>query len=132
MSGVQLVVGLGECQRIIDDSVELLSKYQTDIGYDYYSYAPATPDDVLLPEDLAVTLLVNSQTGWRAFRSLQRRGGEIDLTGLPRIALEIAGATERCMTRDGALAQPNLTQITYAMIVSFPQHLPLVRPQISM
>lgn len=48
-----------------------------------------------MPEDLAVTLLVNSQAGWRAFRSLQLYCGTVDLIAPPDKPLEQTTLEER-------------------------------------
>jgi hypothetical protein len=61
-----------------------------DTDYEYLKYQPNKPtrSNVLLPEDLAVTLLVSSRAGYRAFQSLRDFGQTIDLDSLPRKALE--------------------------------------------
>ena len=71
MTSVQLFVGAGHIERIIADADALLEQYRQDTGCHYLDYEPMTPKHIVIPEDLAVTLLVNSQVGWRAFRSLQ-------------------------------------------------------------
>lgn len=63
-------------------------QYRNDIGYFYLDYQPITPPDQVVPEDLAVTLLVNSQAGCKAFHSLMVHGKTIDLAQLPDKSLE--------------------------------------------
>ncbi len=95
MTAVRLVLGAGEIDRIIDNADDLLRLYRRDTGCYYLDHHAATPPDRLLPEDLAVTLLINSQARWRAFRSLQLHSATIDLTSLPPIPLEQATPEER-------------------------------------
>lgn len=87
-----LVVGANQIDRIIENPVNLLGKYRKngDTGYEYLKYQPTipTPGNALLPEDLAVTLLVSSRAGYRAFQSLRDCGKTIDLDNLPHKALE--------------------------------------------
>ena len=61
----RLVVGAKQIDRVIENVDDLLHLYRQhgDIGYEYLKYQPITPNNVLLPEDLAVTLLVNSRAG---------------------------------------------------------------------
>lgn len=42
-----------------------------------------TSPDRVVPEDLEVTLLMNSQVGWKAFQTLHQHRGMIDLSHLP-------------------------------------------------
>jgi len=95
MSSISLTVGAGHIERVVPDAGELLRQYRNDTGYLYLDYQPITPPDKIVPEDLAVTLLVNSQVGLRAFRSLQVHGNTIDLTCLPEKPLEQTSLEER-------------------------------------
>lgn len=95
MSDVQLVLGATRTDRVIQDADDFLRQYREDTGCHYIEYVPRTPHDELLPEDLAVTLLVNSQAGWRAFRSLQQYGPAVQLATLPQKALEATTPDER-------------------------------------
>jgi hypothetical protein len=99
MAPVQLTVGTSRVDRLLSEAGKLLREYRKDTGYDYLDYQPVTSPDVVVPEDLAATLLVNSQSGWRAVRSLQRYGAAIDLGSLPAKPLEQTTSAER---RQGA------------------------------
>lgn len=107
MSSVSLVLGGGECDRVIDNADDLLRRYRNDTGCYYLDHQPITPLERIVPEDLPVTLLVNSQAGWRAFRSLQLYSDTIDLGCLPRNALEDTSSADRTQVRDviAAMAQ---------------------------
>lgn len=85
---ISLILGAGQIDRAIPDADDLLIAYRKDIGTTYLNYKPTTPSDTLVPEDIAVTLLVNSQVGWRAFHSLQEHEASFDLTQLPLKSLE--------------------------------------------
>jgi hypothetical protein len=95
MTSIQLTRGAGHPDRIIPDVDILLEQYRRDTGCWYLDYESSIPKTVVVPEDLAVTLLVNSQVGWRAFRSLQEHGATIDLSGLPNKPLEQTTSDER-------------------------------------
>jgi hypothetical protein len=95
MSGLQLVLGATRIERVIEDADDFLRRYRTDIGCHYIEHIPRSPQDELLPEDLAVTLLVNSQAGWRAFRSLQEYGPAVELGALPQKTLEATTDDDR-------------------------------------
>jgi hypothetical protein len=95
MSSVQLILGAGYLDRIIPNADELLRQYRADTGCWYLDYESSISKTILMPEDLTVTLLVNSQVGWRAFRSLQEHGATIDLSGLPNNPLEQTTSEER-------------------------------------
>lgn len=95
---ITLTLGAGHYDRTIPDADELLRKYRTDpknTGGFYLDYRPITPPDKIFPEDLAVTLLVNSQVGWRAFHSLEERGDTFELAHLPDKPLEHTTQEER-------------------------------------
>ena len=53
-----LTFGSGGLVRVVRDPVTLLIAYRGDSGTDYLNFRPTTPIDVLLPEDLAVTILI--------------------------------------------------------------------------
>jgi hypothetical protein len=84
----ELVLGAGRIDRLIPAAESLLRGYKRDIGYEYLRYQPNTPIDRLLPEDLAITLLVNSRATYRAFQSLRMHGSSVDLHKLPDGPLE--------------------------------------------
>jgi hypothetical protein len=92
---IMLTVGASHIDREIPNAGDLLRQYRKDIGYDYLEYEPITPANKILPEDLAITLLMNSRVGWRAFHSIQRHVQTIDLTHLPVKPLEHTSAEER-------------------------------------
>ena len=50
-----------------------------------------TPADRLVPEDLAVTILINSRVAGTAFKAVQDRGDALDLAGLPAVPLRSCG-----------------------------------------
>jgi hypothetical protein len=95
MASISLTIGAAKNDRVLTDAGELLRRYRDDTGCDYLDYQPVTPMDTVLPEDLAVTLLVNSQVGWRAFRSLMDHGKTIDLMKLPAKSLQDTSPGER-------------------------------------
>jgi hypothetical protein len=95
MSTVQLIFGARHIDRPLPAADRLMLKYREDTGCDYLDHRPCTPPDLLVPEDLAITLSVNSQAGWRAVRSLQQHGGEIDLRALPDKPLKDTSPEER-------------------------------------
>lgn len=92
---ISLTCGAGHIDRVIPNAESLLCEYRKDTGYDYLDYELITPADNILPEDLAVTLLMNSRVGWRAFHSLQRHIQDIDLSRLPTTPLEHTSTDER-------------------------------------
>ncbi|PWB53896.1 MAG: hypothetical protein C3F13_08300 [Anaerolineales bacterium] len=94
---VTLTLGAGHIDRVIPDADSLLLQYRKDTGYDYLDYGPITPANKILPEDLAVTLLMNSRVGWRAFYSLQKHIQSIDLADLPAKPLENTSTDERIL-----------------------------------
>lgn len=95
MTSVQLILGAGHVDRVIVDADDLLHQYRRDTGCWYLDYESTIPKTTVRPEDLAVTLLVNSQVGWRAFRSLQENGLAINLAVLPQTPLEQTTTAER-------------------------------------
>jgi hypothetical protein len=95
MSSIVLTVGAEQIDRIVPNADELLSRYRNDTGCYYLDYHPISPSDQVVPEDLAVTLLINSQAGWRAVHSLMEHGKAIDLAQLPQKALENTSHGER-------------------------------------
>lgn len=95
MAKLTLTVGAGQIDRAIPNAGELLKQYRNDTGCYYLDYQPITSQDKIFPEDVAVTLLVNSQVGWRAFHSLMESGHTIDLTQLPIKHLEQTSLEDR-------------------------------------
>ncbi len=95
MTGTVLTVGAGRVDRRLDDTEELLVGYRTDDGLRYLYYEPASSPDLLVPDDLAVTILINSRVAAAAFKSVQDHGSELDLKSLPRKPLENPTPQER-------------------------------------
>lgn len=93
-TGMDLILGAGKLERVISDVDRLLREYRGDIGYEYLKYRPVTPPNKLVPEDLAVTLLVNSRVTYRAFQSLQKYGEGIEFNKLPLGPLQQISDTE--------------------------------------
>jgi hypothetical protein len=80
---------------VVGQAERHLEAFRDDEGYEYDRYRPRTPPDVLVPEDLAVTVLVNSRFDWRAFRTVMARGATLRLSDLPPVALEASTAADR-------------------------------------
>lgn len=95
MNPILLTVGAGKIDRDIPNPEQLLLKYRQDTGYLYQNYQPITSPDKVVPEDLAVTLLMNSQVGWRAFQTLLEQGHTIDMSPVPAKPLELTTYKER-------------------------------------
>jgi len=93
---VALTIGAGRVDRVIQDAENVLRGYESkgDTGLEYLRYPMTTPPDRVLPEDLAVTLLVNSRATARAVQSLRDRGPGIDLSTLSDCPLERAADTD--------------------------------------
>jgi hypothetical protein len=92
---VRLIVGAGKLDRDVDRADELLVSYRSDDGLRYLDFQPVTPPDRLLPEDLAVTILINSRVGPAAFKSVQDNAHTLDLALLPDKPLEQTSERER-------------------------------------
>jgi hypothetical protein len=76
---VDLILGAGRLDRVISDAEVLLAEYPAEDGLRYLNWKPSTAPDHLSPEDLAVTILINSRVGPAAFRSVQDHGaGDLD------------------------------------------------------
>lgn len=92
---MRLVFGAGRLEREVEKAHELLVSYRSDDGLRYLDFAAATPPNELLPEDLAVTILINSRVGPAAFKSVQDNGAGLELGALPNKALESTSKHER-------------------------------------
>src|SRR2546430_1315636 len=97
---LRLLLGAAQIDRWVDGADLLLKAYGTDIGLRYLDYQPTTDADQLRPEDLAVTILMNSRFGYRAFESVQDRALEVNLASLPNRALEDTTQAERRQLAD--------------------------------
>jgi uncharacterized protein DUF6308 len=87
---VELVVGGGKLDRTLQNVEVLVESYKTDDGLRYLNYRPLTPPHHVVPEDLAVTILINSRVAGAAFKAVQDHGHEVALDALPSCALEDA------------------------------------------
>ncbi|MGH9089784.1 MAG: DUF6308 family protein [Acidimicrobiales bacterium] len=85
---MELLVGGGRIDRTLSDPDVLLDAYRTDDGLRYLGYRPIADPNVLVPDDLAVTILINSRVGPAAFKSIQDRGHELDLAQVPSTPLQ--------------------------------------------
>jgi hypothetical protein len=92
---MNLVFGAGRLDRDVVAAEGLLISYRDDTGLRYLDHRPCTPDDVLVPEDLAVTILIGSRVSSDAFASVQDRASEIDLASVPDTPLENTSGDER-------------------------------------
>jgi hypothetical protein len=92
---MNLLLGAGRLDRVLEDAERLLVGYRNDDGLRYLDYRPATDPDRLLPEDLAVTILINSRVGAAAFKSTQDLSPALDLGRLPDVALEDSSPEDR-------------------------------------
>jgi hypothetical protein len=99
---VNLIYGAGRLDRRVEAVEELLQEWrvrEADWGQLYLEFKPATPPDVLLVEDLAVTMLINSRVAGQAAASVLRNGSSLDLGALPDKPLEETTADERHRSR---------------------------------
>src|SRR5208337_561988 len=92
---MQLVFGANNLNRVVSNAEELLLSYRNDDGYHYFDYPPTSQDSHVVPEDLAVTLLVNSRATGKAFKSIQNHGASLNLARLPAKALEATTPVDR-------------------------------------
>lgn len=90
-----LRLGPTGCERELAGAADLLEAYTTDDGTRYLDYEPTVSADLLVPEDLAVTILINSRVSSRAFKSVQDRGSEVELSALPDVTLEDSTEEDR-------------------------------------
>jgi Family of unknown function (DUF6308) len=100
---VNLIYGAGRLDRRVEAVEELLQEWrvrEADWGQLYLEFKPATPPDVLLVEDLAVTMLINSRVAGQAAASVLRNGSSLDLGALPDKPLEETTADERHRVAD--------------------------------
>ncbi len=84
--------------RRVEDVEDLLQRWreeEADWGQLYLEFQPATPPDILLVEDLAATMLINSRVAGQAAIAVYRNGGSLDLASCPDKPLEDTTAEER-------------------------------------
>ena len=110
---VDLVVGARRIDRRLSAVEHLLAAYRTDDGLRYLDWRPSTAPNRLMPEDLAVTILINSRVGPAAFKSAQDHGAQLDLAELPDVPLEETSVDTRAQVarliatwRDGTGSPP--------------------------
>lgn len=83
-------------RRLVTRCAEKLRAFRAqDDGYAYVEYGPLTPRDRLVPEDLAVTLALNSRASGRAFKSLMKHAETLNLAVLPDKPLHETTESER-------------------------------------
>jgi Family of unknown function (DUF6308) len=95
---VDLIYGAGKLDRRVEGVEDLLREWrvrEADWGQLYLEFKPATPLDVLLVEDLAVTMLINSRVAGQAAAAVLRNGSSLELPALPDKPLEETTADER-------------------------------------
>jgi hypothetical protein len=95
LMSVELTVGATYVDRVIANADDLLRQYRLDTGSLYLDYESSISKTILTPEDLAVTLLLNSRVSGRAFVSLQKNGPTINLAASPQKPLERTTVEER-------------------------------------
>jgi hypothetical protein len=95
---MDLVYAAGKLDRRVEDVEDLLREWrvrEADWGQLYLEFQPATPPVVLLVEDLAATMLINSRVAGQAAAAVLRNGHEIDLSPWPDTPLENTTTDER-------------------------------------
>lgn len=95
---VPLTYGAGRLDRRVPEVDALLRDWrvkEADWGQLYLEFAPCTPKDRVLVEDLAATMLINSRVAAQAATSVYRYASALDLGALPNKALEETTEEER-------------------------------------
>jgi hypothetical protein len=95
---VDLICGAARLDRRVPDVEDLLREWrvrEADWGQLYLEHKPATSPDLLLVEDLAVTMLINSRVAGQAAAAIARRGVSLSLSSLPDKPLELTTTDER-------------------------------------
>jgi len=95
---LDLIYGAGKLDRRVEGVEKLLHEWrmrEADWGQLYLEFQPATPKDVLLVEDLAATMLINSRVAGQAAAAVYRNGSTLDLASWPDKPLEQTNADER-------------------------------------
>jgi Family of unknown function (DUF6308) len=89
---MQLTLGAAQLDLVIDDPAALLIAFRKDEGIHYLNHRPSTPPDRVCPEDMAITVHVNSVWNIGAFKSclksIEANAAAVDLCSLPDKALE--------------------------------------------
>lgn len=88
-------MGGGKLDRRLESVEALVDAYPTDDGLRYLDYRPLTPPDRMVPEDLAVTILISSRVAGTVFKAVQDHGHELTLDALPDCALDDADEGQR-------------------------------------
>jgi hypothetical protein len=97
---VNVIFGARRLDRVVGDASELLASYRSDDGTRYLDYRPGSHADELVPDDLAVTILINSRVGPAAFKSAQDHGLELPLANLADTPLEDTTGDQRQAVAD--------------------------------
>jgi hypothetical protein len=97
---MNIILGARRLDRTLDDAEGLLLGYRTDDGLRYLDYRPVSDPDSLVPDDLAVTILINSRVGPTAFKSVQDFGTHLPLANLDDTPLEVTTAEQREVVAD--------------------------------
>ncbi|MBA3366257.1 MAG: hypothetical protein H0U03_10815 [Actinobacteria bacterium] len=100
---MDLIYGAGKLDRRVQAVEDLLREWrvrEADWGQLYLEFKPATPPDVLVVEDLAVTMLINSRVAGQAAAAVLANGSSVDLSALPDKPLEETTSDERRQLAD--------------------------------
>ena len=95
---MELIFGAGKLDRRVTHAERRLRDWrdqERDFGQLYLEYAPVTPRDRVVLEDLAVTMLVNSRVEARQAMGFFRNCASLDLSGLPEKPLGATTEAER-------------------------------------
>ena len=100
---MDLIYGAGKLDRRVEGAEDLLREWrvrEADWGQLYLEFKPATPPDVLLVEDLAATMLINSRVAGQAAAAVLRNGHSLTLGAFSDKPLEETTADERLRLAD--------------------------------
>jgi hypothetical protein len=95
---MDLIFGAGKLDRRVMSAEVLLRDWgekEKNWGQLYLGYEPITPRDLVVVEDLAVTMLIHSRVAARAATSVYRNAAALDLAMLPDKTLEETTGAER-------------------------------------
>jgi hypothetical protein len=95
---VDPIYGAERLDRRVEGVEDLLREWrvrEADWGELYLAFDPSTPADVLLVEDLAMTMLINSRVAGQAAAAVLRHGHSLDLASMPDKPLQETTADER-------------------------------------